>query len=140
VHRNDRGVSTPLVVIGVCLAFVAVIAGAWLLSVVLAEPVGRGEAYKQKESANNRVFAQERFQQLSEEYDATLVRIDQAAAARATSPEAETRFQGLQAYCAQVVATYNTAAKSYRTRDFRDAGLLDHLDANRCTYSKEPTL
>ncbi|HET8661095.1 MAG TPA: hypothetical protein VFM55_19120 [Micromonosporaceae bacterium] len=138
MRTRDRGAASDIaLIVGVPLLIIALIGGVWGVSVLLAEPVGRGEAHKQKESANNRVFAQERFRQLSEEYDATLTRIDQAAAARGTSPEAETRFQGLQSYCTDVVARYNSAAASYRLQDFRDADLPDRLDATTCT--KEPT-
>jgi hypothetical protein len=137
MRNQDRGMSDAGVLVGGLLLVVALIAGGWGASVLLAGLIGQGEAHKQKESANNRVFAQERFRQLSEEYDATLTRIDQAAAVRGTSPEAEVRFQGLQSYCTDVVAKYNTAATSYRLQDFRDADLPDRLDATACT--KEPT-
>lgn len=88
-----------------------------------AEPRGRGEAYQQKESANNRIFAQQRFEDLSAEIEATKVKISAAAPVRRTSPEAEVRYQGLVQHCASTVAQYNAAARSYTQQDFRAADL-----------------
>lgn len=143
MRTRDRGAASDIaLIVGIPLLILALVGGVWGVSVLLAEPVGRGEAIKQRESANNRIFANEQFERLNAEYDATLAKIDQAAAVRSTSPDAEVRLQGLQQYCASVAADYNAAARSYRTEQFRGAGLPASLDPQSCntiaTFQETP--
>lgn len=136
MRTRDRGVSTALTCLAVATVAIVVIVGAWLLSVALSDPVGRGEAVKEKNTSTNRIFAQQRFEQLNADVDATRAKITAAEKVRASSPEAETRYQGLVSYCASVVADYNAAARSYTQQDFRAADLPASLNP---TADCEPT-
>lgn len=124
--------------VGVVLAGVLIVAGIWIAGVALSGPVGAGEAHKQKENADNRIFANEQFQKLNAEYEATIAKLGPAKSASTTSDEAEVRYQGLQQHCADVAADYNAAARSYRTQDFRTADLPESLDSSACTEGTTP--
>jgi alcohol dehydrogenase class IV len=118
-----------LVWVAAILAGLAVISGIGLgIRTLTAEPVGRANAYQQQQSATNRIFAQETFEKLHADIEATRAKIAAARGVRASSDEAETRYQGLISYCAGVVADYNAAARSYRTEQFRAADLPSKLD------------
>lgn len=119
------------------VVFFALISGAFFVGrTLLAEPAGRAGAYQQKESANNRIFAQQQFEELAAEITATQAKIAAAGKVRETSPEAEIRYQGLISYCASTAAQYNAASRSYTTEQFKAADLPASYDpATDC----EPT-
>lgn len=101
--------------------------------VVTAPWVGRGNAYKQQQSSNNRVFAQQQFEDLNQDYLATVRKIPRYKTQAATGDTAAaTNLQGLQSHCDDVVGEYNAAALKYLTKDFRDVNLPPTLDGSAC--------
>lgn len=137
-----------LVVLGVLVTVLL-----WGTGVVTAPWKGQGDAYIQKNSADNWVAAQRTFHQENNDYTADLVKISDAKAARARfeagpkpDPNTISGFQwqqqdsnlntdlsGLRLACQQVAANYTTDAQSYLTESFRDAGLPATLDAAACS-------
>lgn len=117
-----------LAIIGIVVFVSLISAAVWGVNVLTSDPKGRGDAYRQKESANNRIFAQQSFEQRYADIQATVAKIGAAEKVRTESSEAETRYEGLTSYCAQVVGEYNAAARSYTTQDFRSADLPSQLD------------
>lgn len=69
-------------------ALVAV--GIFVGRVLLSDPVGEGNAIIQKNSANNRIAAQERFESLYQEVIASDQKIDAAQQALSLSPDDKT--------------------------------------------------
>lgn len=110
---------------------------------------GQGGAVQQKNSTANFIQAQAQFHRDLNAIQADQVKITQAKQAvtqfqqqhpgyagngTAFDPlaqqldELNTTLTGLQQGCENEVADYNTAAQSYLSEDWRDAGLPDHLD------------
>jgi hypothetical protein len=132
------------VIIVVVIVFFSLISAAlWAAGVGFAGIQGKGEAHKQKESANNRIAAQERFQDLYNEILAADKRIDVYADALKRTPDsviAQTNLTGAITYCTGVVADYDAAARKYTQKDFRDYDLPEKIDpADPATDCKEIT-
>jgi hypothetical protein len=110
----------------------------WGINTLVAEPKGRGDAYRNKESGVHRVFAQEAFEKRYADIEATRAKIRTALQVPAAdrTGEQEIRLEGLRSYCATVTGDYNAAARSYSQQDFRAADLPARLDA---TTDCEPT-
>lgn len=125
----------------IVLVMLALTAGIWGLQVATSGVKGQGDAQIQKNSAKNWTEAQADFHKYYEGIMADDRKIDQAAAdakARPNDQVAQTNLTGLKAHCQDLVATYNTKAQSYLSRDFRDAGLPDKIDlSNPNTNCKE---
>ncbi len=141
------------VVLWVVVLGILVTALLWGTGVVTAPWKGKGDAYIQKNSADNWVAAQRTFHQEDNDYTADLGKIRDAKAALATfetgakpDPNSIAAFQwqqqdtnlrtdltGLEQGCQQVAANYATDAQSYLTESFRDAGLPATLDAAACS-------
>lgn len=117
---------------------IAMVIGGIILAIntLTASPRGKAEAYQQKESANNRIFAQQYFEQTSQDIQSTQVKITRAA--KATNPTERDRIVlgGLQQYCSSMVAEYNAKSRSYTAQQFKAADLPATYDpATDC----EPT-
>lgn len=107
----------------------------WLTGVVAAPWHGKGEAAKDKYSAENWTAAQARFEDLYAEIDITVPKITlakQAADADPADKTAAQTLQGLQSYCLSVVGDYNADARKYLAEDFRSADLPEHIDTDTC--------
>ena len=137
MQRNDRGSSEALAVIGILALLIIAPLVAWGLSVAGAPIFGQGEAFKQKESAANRIFAQAYFQTTAKEIKATQDRINQLSTVKPRSAEQEVRYEGLRSYCAGLVGDYNARSETYTTQQFKDASLPASFDA---TTDCEPTV
>jgi hypothetical protein len=141
-----------LVALGVILV-VAVMAALWGLGVVTAPWKGAGDAYQQKNSAQNWVAAQRQFHQDQNDVQADQAKIAAAKTAlngfRGANPaptgdaiayqqwsQQEANYQttltGLQQQCQNTVASYDTDAQSYLTENWRDADLPPQLDPSAC--------
>lgn len=124
----------------------------WGFGVVASPWKGAGDAYQQKNSAQNWIAAQKGFNQQDEDIKADTAKIaiakqDIAAYEQAHpnigtgtpfDPVAQqdtnlhTTLTGLQQVCLTTVAGYNTDAESYLTQDFKGAGLPDRQDPSAC--------
>lgn len=111
-------------------------AGGWGLSVLLSGPKGQGDGIIQRNSADNWLDAQARFEENYAEYESTLVRIDSAYAAWQSDTADKTLHQtylGTVGYCTNLVADYNADARNFLREDFRASDLPASLDASTCT-------
>lgn len=129
-RQRDTGSAEGWFVAAAVVAIIAIPLAAWGISLLLASPSGKADAYRAKETGVNRVFSQQLFEKNYADIQATKTKITAAAAARTTSAEAEVRYQGLISYCASIVGDYNAAARSYSTQDFRAADLPAQIDAS----------
>lgn len=134
------------------LVIVGLTALIWGLATGFSYWKGKGDAYQEKNSAQNWVAAQRAFHQESNDYTADLAKISGAAKALAAfeakpHPDADTlsgyqwqqedtnltgTVTGLVASCHNLVSSYNTDAESYLTSQFRDADLPATLDDSAC--------
>jgi hypothetical protein len=129
MQRNDKGFNEIGAVVLTVLALIAIPLAIWAASVAAAPLFGKGEAFKQKESAVNRVFAQGYFQTTAKEIKATQAKINQLAATKPRSLEQEVRYEGLRSYCAGLIGDYNAKSETYTTQQFKDASLPASFDA-----------
>lgn len=116
-------------------------AGVWGLNVAASGIRGAGDGTIQKNSAQNWVDAQARFEENYQEYQATLVRIDQFHAVHLADPNdavSKTNYLGQVSHCTDVVADYNADARNFLREDFRAADLPESLDLNTCTKETTP--
>lgn len=117
----------------VTLAVLAVIGGVtWGVKVVTSPVQGRGEAYRQQQSAPNRIFAQQYFHDTYGQVQATATKIALAEKVKTPTDEQTIRLEGLRSYCADLVTQYNAKSDSYLTQDFKDADLPARLTATDC--------
>lgn len=110
--------------------------GLWWLNVATSGVRGQGDGIVQRNSAENWLDAQARFEENYAEYEATLVRIDTAYAAHLAAPTDKTLHQtylGTVGYCTALVADYNADARNFLREDFRASDLPASLDASTCT-------
>lgn len=108
--------------IGVVLLVVALVSvGVWGFKVATSDVKGQGDAVVQKNSANNRIAAQERFEDLYADIKATDAKIAPARKAVKVNPTTvnQTNLTGLINYCLDVVGDYNAEARKYTSADFR---------------------
>lgn len=100
---------------------------------VLAPIFGRAHAYQKQQSGDNRIFAQQQFHDLNQDYLATVRKIPRyKEQAKTGDTAAVTNLQGLQSHCDDVVGEYNAAALKYLSKDFRDNNLPPTLDSSAC--------
>lgn len=115
------------------LVFVVLPLAVFGLGIVKAPWVGRADAYKQQQSANNRIQAQALFHDLYNEYQATVAKIPVYKNVTGEGNyQANANLVGLLSHCADVVGMYNAESSKYLTRDFKDFGLPASLDAAAC--------
>lgn len=141
---KDFGAGT-LLVIGVVVVALVIGVGLWVFRVATSDIKGRGDAEVTKNSALNRVGAQERFEDLYQEVQSADQRIDVAAAAYDADPSTvnQTNLTGIQSYCLDVIGDYNAEARKFSAAEFRAADLPESIDttslATDCKPSKETT-
>ena len=129
----------------IVIVAIALTAGIWGLQVATSGVKGQGDAQIQKNSAENWIKAQARFEQNYAEVKAADVKITNTYKMWQDDPTDKTAKQtytGLQSYCLSVVAAYNADARSYLSEDFRSADLPDQIQtegpsANKATDCKE---
>lgn len=103
----------------------------WGVSVLISDPKGRGDAVRIKNSAPNRIAAQERFEQLYAEVKRSDASLDVlAAAAKAGGRVEKTQYTGAISYCLSVVADYDAEARKYSSEDFRSVDLPEQIDTS----------
>lgn len=152
---EKRPISTTLgfLALGVVVTF-ALTALGWGLMTGFSYWWGQGDAYRQKNSAQNWTAAQVTFHQQATDFDGYLKKI--AAAQQAVKEfdaahpnlagedglvglqDAQTRqglatnLTGLRQQCVNVANAYNTASEGYLTADWKDADLPPRLDSSSC--------
>lgn len=122
-------------IIGIALVL-AVGAGIWGLNVATSGVRGVGDGVIERNSADNWLDAQARFEENYAEYESTLVRIDTSYAAWQSDTTDKTLHQtylGTVGYCTNLVADYNADARNFLREDFRASDLPASLDATTCT-------
>lgn len=153
LEQDERGNVTDVHWVRALLAILVV---AWTvtalsfgLEVATAGLVGRGNAHIQKESAGNRIAAQQRFVQdltsivkFNQMYiDANQSVTDWDAANAGKQDDALGHLakqradlvqsaNGIRMQCQNVIADYNAAGASYLSQDFKDEGLPDTMQIN----------
>lgn len=100
-----------------------------------ADIKGRGEAHQQRVSAQNRVFAQQHFQELFNAIEKDKANVGVAKdqlKSNPGDPVAQTNVAGARQVCNTDVADYNADARKYLLRDFKDAELPAHIALDDC--------
>jgi hypothetical protein len=133
-----------LYILGTLLVIAVISVGVWGFRVATSDTKGRGDATVIKNSARNRINAQETFEKLFADIKATDRKIEVADSAAKAAPQDPTLRQnasGIRQYCLSVVSDYNARARSYSAEDFRSADLpyqIDNLDSTTdCKGSNE---
>lgn len=130
-----------LLVIGAIIAVILISFGLWAAGVVLSGVIGQGNAIKIKNGTENRIEAQQQFEQLHADIFAADQRIDVMAAAAKATPGivSSTNLNGAINQCITVRADYDAEARKYTAAQFRAADLplsIDQLDpATDCKES-----
>lgn len=132
VPRTQKGVfGNALGWVVAIILVVALIAGVTMLVKTLtAGPSGQAGAYRQQQSATNRVFAQQTFEQESADFDGYLAKI--ATYKGALTDTQQTELRGLRQVCITAAQNYNADARKYLLRNFKSADLPATLDAGAC--------
>jgi hypothetical protein len=119
------------------LAFLALVSvSVWGFRVATSDTAGQGNAVIQKNDANNRIAAQQKFETMFQDIVASDRKITVAAAALAGTPgdrTLQTNLTGTINYCLQAVGDYNAAARSYTAEDFRASDLPAQINLTDST-------
>lgn len=140
--RSHRHVVWAIIIVALIIVLSGVV---WVIYVVTSPIKGEGDAYIDKNSANNWVKAQAQFEQDYADIKATDTKIGNAYRLwqqNQADKTAQQTYTGLQSYCLSLVADYNSAARSYLSEDFRSSDLpaeikTDGTNANPSTDCKE---
>lgn len=140
--RVARGASWrgAIWVLALVLFFGLVGAGTWAVKVGVSDVKGRGDVVRKTNDADNRIFAQQKFEDRYQDILASDRKLDQAAADKAADPkgEAATRYTGLVNYCLSEVGRYNADARKITQAPFLAADLPVQIDTtNAATDCKE---
>lgn len=103
----------------------------WGFRVATSPVKGQGDAAVTKNSASNRIAAQEAYVSALNEVKRADRNLDTLAAAQTDSAAAKTRYVGAVSYCQSVAADYNALADKFRSADFIPTGYpvaIDELD------------
>lgn len=115
------------------LVFMLIIGGLWWgFKVATSDIKGQGDAVRTKNSAVNRIAAQERFEVMYADVKASDQRLDVLAADKAADPAdkvAARTYSGAVAYCITVRNEYNAEARKYTAEQFRASDLPASLDS-----------
>lgn len=153
---ETRPVATLLKWCGALIALILLVTVIlWGFGVITAPWKGNGDAYQQNHTSQNWINAQRAFHQQYNDVEGFKAKIAAAKGeldrferthpnlgngtpydpAAQQDQNMRTTMTGLQQQCQNVVANYNTDAKSYLTEDWRDAGLPSQLDQAECAVS-----
>ena len=142
--RDSRRAGGRLVLwIVLSLLFIGLIGGLfWGWRVVTSPIKGQGDSVIIKNSAENRIAAQQAYVGAMNEVKRADRNLDVLAAAQKDSAAAKTRYVGAVSYCQSVVADYNKLAEKYLSADFIPAGypvVIDDRDpATDCKEGVTP--
>lgn len=116
-------------IVGVVVFIMLLSTAIWGFGVLTAPVSGRGEAVKRIESAENRIFKQEMFEELYQDVGAYQAQL--AALGKGTENYATIK-QGLINKCLDTVATYNAEARKVSSAKFRSIDLPESLTGEEC--------
>jgi len=138
----NRGMRWGLLWTIIIIVVVAIIGAIiWGINVAASGPKGVGDGIIQKNSAENWIAAQAKFEAQYADIVATDTKIELAKANLDTDPSdktLQTQYTGLVSYCLSVAAEYNADARSYLSEEFRAADLPSQIDStNPSTNCKE---
>lgn len=105
--------------------------GIYAFTVFTSDIKGRGDTVIIKNSANNRIAAQQRFEDLFTEIKATDAKMTQAAADKKAFPGDHTYatiYAGLANHCQDAVASYDAEARKVTAELFRASDLPAQID------------
>jgi hypothetical protein len=151
VDRQDRrdadsaigfGASRTILLVVLALIVTGIIGGVWWgVKVATSDAKGAGDAQIKINSGDNRINAQETFEQLYQQIQAYDRNLDQAAADKAEHPGDSfyaTNYSGLVKTCNDAVFQYNAEARKVSRAKWRDPALPFEIDtANLLTDCKE---
>lgn len=136
-NRGIRwGIGWWIVIIVIALGLGAAI---WGITVATSTVRGQGDGIIKRESAENWVDAQMRFEENYADYESTLVRIETAHTAWQNKPDnltLEQTYLGTVGYCLELVADYNADARNFLREDFRASDLPASLDPATCNIGE----
>lgn len=122
--------------IGVILFVVLVAVAAWWFAygakVLSSETIGKGDAIIEKNSAENWLKAQAKFEDLYaaiEAQDSMIAVLDEAYDAD-PSPFNKANYDGARLTCLSLIGDYNSDARNYLSAEFRSADLPARIDTN----------
>jgi len=132
VPKTQKGVfaSVWAWVISCLILTGVIILTVWGLKTAFAGPAGRAGAFRQKEDANNRIFAQQTFEQEQHDFFGYLTKIRTYVPPLDSTQQTE--LEGLRQQCINVAQQYNADSQKYLLRDFKSAGLPRTLNASAC--------
>jgi len=126
------GMSRGVLVLIVLLILGGIIGGVvWAIGVATSDVAGRGEAIVQKNSANNRIAAQQTFEDLIADIKQSDAKLDQALVDKKANPGDSTyavNYAGLVNHCLDSVGLYNADARKYTAQQFRASDLPAQID------------
>lgn len=129
---RSAGWRTAIWVVAV-VAFLGLLAGGiWAIRVATSGPRGAGDVVRKTNDANNRIFAQQHFQDLYNQLLAYDQQLDQAAADKKQYPDDRTyavNYSGLVKQCIDARNQYNADANKVTQAKWRDADLPYQIDA-----------
>jgi len=125
------------------IVFIVVVSAAlWAFGVFSSDIKGRGDAERTKNSAGNRIAAQEGFHVLLAQVTTSDQRLDGLRDAHEADPTdviAKTNYTGAVAFCIQARNDYNAETQKFTREAFRDANLPELLDPADPKYDCKPT-
>lgn len=131
-RESRRAGGRMAVWIVVAVLFFAVLGiGGWAFKVAVSDVKGQGDAVRVKNSAPNRIKAQEAYVAAMNEVKRSDRNLTVLAADKKANPDdraAATRYTGAVSYCQSVVADYNALADKYRSADFLPQGYPVSID------------
>jgi hypothetical protein len=124
-------IAVTVVAIVVFLGLLGV--GIWAFKVATSDIKGQGDVVIKTNSAENRIYAQQKFEDRYQDILASDRKLDQADAdikADPTDRDARVRYSGLVNYCNDVVGKYNADARKITAAPFRADDLPYQIDPN----------
>lgn len=104
----------------------------WAISVAVSGPKGQGDSIKTKNSAENLIRAQAKFEELHQGIQSADQKAELAATRLATTPGDLTLQQqhaGVQSGCISLVAEYNAESRKFLSGDFKAIDLPYQIDS-----------
>jgi hypothetical protein len=123
--------SAILWVIGIIAILGLIGGGIWGFKVLTSDVRGAGDVVRKTNDANNRIFAQQHFQEIYNEIKAYDQQLDQAAADKAANPGDRyyaINYSGLVKQCIDARAQYDADANKVTQARWRDPELPQQID------------
>lgn len=135
-----RGFIWVAAVVGACLLVGAII---WGISVATSGVRGAGDVVRQNNGADNRVFAQQHFEDLYAAVTTEDEQLDNADTGRRTHPNDsyyQSTFDGIQQECVRDRNQYNADADKVLLTDWQSKTLPHRMDPTDPKFDCKPSL